>query len=932
MAGLLSDDFGWGDEDGTPAEVAAMPSVPTRKPAVAKMEANSSARSIGDSSNVSTSSVASLSDSFPSQFELFGMLGHGAFASCYLARDSVDQSFVAVKRFMTPLTELDGSAEAAVRAEVDALKALSSHRNITTYHGCFVDVNNESGAEGTLMMHSGPRFSLVIEYCDGGTLEGLVEEYKSRNSLMDASKVWEIALQCLDALHHIHSKKIIHRDLKPANILLQGLDRRIVKLADFGVSSLAKSMATTVTGTPLYLCPEICEGAAYNTKADMWSLGCVLHELCALKKPFNAESLPLLIMQIMRCEVSPLNVSHFGEDLLELVSAMLVHDPWTRADADTLLSWDNVRKRQEALEPDLVRLAIASQEQAQIRAGEYIEKAKRDTGGATFGFGGMGSSASTVNYSRRNADAKAITSHRRVWRFGSGQHAPKLVEELLTRDIRMVSLGGVDTTGAAPLSDREKRDMGKGTVSTRNVGDDMASDDEFEFEFGEGSAGGVFNSFAFAVDEEGEVLTWGATAWESSFTSRLPRRLSDDGVAFVACGTDFSLAVDVLGRVWLWGAPQWYVPEDATANSSELSSPPTSGRHNMFSANFEEGEIEPPSAATMRRDPAVPMLVDPFGMEVKAKSGACGAEFFVVLDQQGRLWSCGDGSEGALGHGNLLDQPTPKMIPTSAFEIMEEDTRNVTTKVHSVSAGEAFCAALTEPAKGEAGGIVFTWGANDGPMLGLGDEAIEASDKDDAEGLANSKPAVCGGSGEPVCTPTLLDELLDVDAIQVSCGRRHAACLDDGGVLYTWGENGSGELGLGDRENAYYPTRVGDLDQIICVQASCGSHHTAAVTDAGELFCWGSNEYGAVGMSSGGGGAGRSSGHSRGHRASRNRRQRSKAKSVSSESLSDISSCATSKESAILMPRQVRKFGRDGLKVEFVEAGIHETLVVTRPA
>ena len=78
----------------------------------------------------------------------------------------------------------------------------------------------------------------------------------------------------LSALEHLHARGVIHRDLKPANILLQGSERRIVKLADFGVSSLAKTMATTVTGTPLYLCPEICEGAPYDTKADIWSLGC----------------------------------------------------------------------------------------------------------------------------------------------------------------------------------------------------------------------------------------------------------------------------------------------------------------------------------------------------------------------------------------------------------------------------------------------------------------------------------------------------------------------------------------------------------------------------------------------------------------------------------------------------------------------------------
>ena len=192
--------------------------------------------------------------------------------------------------------------------------------------------------------------------------------------------------------------------------------------------------------------------------------------------------------------------------------------------------------------------------------------------------------------------------------------------------------------------------------------------------------------------------------------------------------------------------------------------------------------------------------------------------------------------------------------------------------------------------------------------------------------------AIAGGSGEPVCVPTLVEELYEVDTIEVSCGRRHAACLDASGLLYTWGEGGSGELGLGDRADAYYPSRVSDLDQLVCVQVSCGSHHTAAVTDAGELFCWGSNEFGAVGVSD------RRRTSSRSPRARRRRsrsrnRQSNRGKRSGRACLSDSSgnNASTPQSVAVLSPRQVQKFGRDGLKVESVEAGVHETLVVTRP-
>lgn len=300
----LDDDFGWGVGGDTAAMPAAPAAAMPEPPAAAEVAATPAApaapaAAVAMSSLPSTtlssraSSVASMTDTTACQFSLLGLLGRGAFASCYLAtrhacdgEESSSSYFVAVKRFTTPLSELGEAEEAAVRAEVDALKALSAHRNITTYHGCFVDDNGgtSGGSQREPIFNMGPMFSLVVEYCDGGTLESLVAEHKTTNTLLSAPRVWEIFLQCLDALKHIHSLKIIHRDLKPANILLQGSARRIVKLADFGVSSLAKTMATTVTGTPLYLCPEICEGAPYDTKADIWSLGCVYRGDAAIQR------------------------------------------------------------------------------------------------------------------------------------------------------------------------------------------------------------------------------------------------------------------------------------------------------------------------------------------------------------------------------------------------------------------------------------------------------------------------------------------------------------------------------------------------------------------------------------------------------------------------------------------------------------------------
>ena len=67
----------------------------------------------------------------------------------------------------------------------------------------------------------------------------------------------------------------------------------ILKLGDFGIARVlsdTRSKARTVIGTPYYLSPELCEEKPYNHKSDIWSLGCVLYELCTYKHPFEAKN------------------------------------------------------------------------------------------------------------------------------------------------------------------------------------------------------------------------------------------------------------------------------------------------------------------------------------------------------------------------------------------------------------------------------------------------------------------------------------------------------------------------------------------------------------------------------------------------------------------------------------------------------------------
>ncbi|CAD6184407.1 unnamed protein product [Caenorhabditis auriculariae] len=286
-----------------------------------------------DHGKMKASSPDTRASSAQNRYERIRTVGKGAFGSAVLYRRRDDSSLVIIKEIN--MYDLDSSQRQLALNEVSLLSRIE-HPNIIAYYDSFEE-------EGLLMIE--------MEYADGGTLAQMLS--RSEDLLLE-DVVIEMMLQMLSAVGYLHENSVLHRDLKTANIFLT--KDAFVKIGDFGISkimgtdTLAQG-AKTVVGTPYYISPEMCSGNTYNEKSDMWALGCILYEMCCLRKAFEGENLPALVNNIMACSYAPIKAPYSSE-LKVLVRELLQLDPQKRpsaGDALKMLRPSDMRRNKNAL-------------------------------------------------------------------------------------------------------------------------------------------------------------------------------------------------------------------------------------------------------------------------------------------------------------------------------------------------------------------------------------------------------------------------------------------------------------------------------------------------------------------------------------------------------------------------------------------------------
>ncbi|KAJ8559443.1 hypothetical protein K7X08_003501 [Anisodus acutangulus] len=255
------------------------------------------------------------------KYELGKLLGCGAFAKVYHARDINNGQSVAIKVInKTNISNKDTLPDKHIEREITILRQLR-HPYIVKLHE---------------VLATKTKIYFVMEYVKGGELFAQISN-KGKFSEDLSRKCFQ---QLISAVNYCHSRGIYHRDLKPENILLD--ENGDLKVSDFGLSATTDQIQSfdgllhTVCGSPAYVAPEILTIKGYDgTKTDVWSCGIILYVMIAGYFPFYDQNLMLMYKKIYKGEFRC--PKWMSSDVKRILSRLLDINPATRITIEEII-------------------------------------------------------------------------------------------------------------------------------------------------------------------------------------------------------------------------------------------------------------------------------------------------------------------------------------------------------------------------------------------------------------------------------------------------------------------------------------------------------------------------------------------------------------------------------------------------------------------
>uniref|UniRef100_A0A3Q1CXA1 non-specific serine/threonine protein kinase n=1 Tax=Amphiprion ocellaris TaxID=80972 RepID=A0A3Q1CXA1_AMPOC len=630
------------------------------------------------------------------------ILGRGAFGEATLYRRTEDNSLVVWKE--VDLNSLSEKERRDVMNEISILSMLE-HNNIIAYFNHFMDKNS---------------LLIELEYCNGGNLYDKILQQKGK-LFSEEVVIWYL-YQIASAVGHIHKAGILHSI------------QYTISFLNIFFFALFLPLSVQCVGTPYYMSPELCQGAKYNFKSDIWAMGCVVFEVLTLTRTFDATNPLNLCVKIVQGNwTMEVNSDVYSSALIKLVYECLDQDPAKRPTAEQILdhplitlSCDReLEERVALLNSAMKKPKLSTVTETPVAVVTTRSREVYFWGGGKFtpqqmdAFKG-GSSAQHVCAGESHFAVVTVEKELYTWanvqggakmvgQLGHGDQAsyrqPKKVDKLQGKAVRQVACGADFTA--------------------------CVTDEDQMYMFG--------SDYYGCIGVEGEM---GMEILEPVLLEFFEER----HVRQVSCGDNHVVVLTQNGDIYSWGCGDLYF----IFISSFF---PVTGRLGIeceddFSSPMQ---VEIPKGATI-------------------SSVSCGSDGTFFLTETGKVLACGHNEFNKLGLNQglsgLKNHPgeVPGLIPYITTLTLVKQLSHF--KIQVIAPGKTHTAAI------DARGRLITFGCNKFGQLGVKDFKRH-------QGVQ----VLVGPFGGKIVT-------------KVSCGDGFTIAATEDNQIFAWGNAGNGRLGM----------------------------------------------------------------------------------------------------------------------------------------